>query len=213
MQSSYLLYIAGIAILAFPTGLWTRKHLSIATIEELADRPRHRFGWLHPHNAIDLVRAFGGMTLLLAAFTAVDPSAPSQLIAHAVLAIAALMGLMMQHAFYRNDEQLPAPVAYAIGLTLAILPPQIALLALPLGIASALALRNLTAGLLLAAFATAALGKLFGQSLLAVGTASLLLFLPVLLSFFSHRSLGLTVRRREPVRYGEVRDVALPTRR
>ena len=208
MYYSYLLYIAGVLLLTLPTGLFTRTRFRIATLPELFDRPRHRFGWLHPLNALDALRAYGGMTLLLAAFSAVAPSAPGQLVARVVLAIAALIGLLMQHGFHKTeDDDLPAPIAYAIGLTFGILPLHIALLALPFGVIAALALRNLSVGLMLAAVATALLGKLFGQSLIAVGTASLLLFLPVVIANILQRRLGLTILRVRTAHYETLRDI------
>lgn len=208
MYNSYLLYIAGVLLLTLPTGLFTRERFKIATLPELFDRPRHRFGWLHPLNALDLIRAYGGMTLLLAAFTAIAPTAPGQLVVGIVLAVAALVGLLMQHAFHKSEEdELPAPIAYTIGLTFGILPLHIALLALPLGVVAALALRNLTVGFMLTAVATALLGNLFGQSLIAVGTASLLLLLPVLIANILQRRLGLTILRGRAVRYATLRDV------
>lgn len=210
MQNSYLLYIAGVLLLTLPTGLFTRTRFRIATLPELFDRPRHRFGWLHPLNALDALRAYGGMTLLLASFSSIAPTAPGQLVARLVLAAAALVGLLMQHAFYKSDDdELPAPIAYAIGLTFGILPMHIALLALPFGVVAALALRNLSVGFILAAAATAALGKLFGQSLISVGTASLLLFLPVLIANLLQRRLGLTILRGRTVRYAPLRDIPL----
>lgn len=203
----YLLYIAGVLLLTLPTGLFTRKRFKVASLAELVERPRHRFGWLHPLNAIDLARAYGGMKLLLIAFTAVDASAPNQLVTRLVLAITALLGLLMQHCFHQTeDDELPAPVAYTIGLVFSILPPQIALLALPLGVVTALALQNIGVGLVLAAASTAVLGKLFGLSLTAVGTASLLFFLPTLISGIFHRRLVLTIRRGREIRLAPLRE-------
>lgn len=214
MDQSYLFYIAGVLLLTLPTNLFARNRLSVASLAELAERPRHRFGWLHPLNAIDLIRAYAGMKLLLAAFVAIAPSAPNQLVARLVLAVTALLGLLMQHGFHHGDsDDLPAPVAYAIGLVFAILPPQVALLALPIGILSALALRNLGVGLVLAAACTAILGKLFGLSMTSIGTASLLLFLPALLAGMFHRRLVLTIRRGHNIRYAELRDVPVSSPR
>ncbi|MBC8011799.1 MAG: hypothetical protein H7067_17065 [Burkholderiales bacterium] len=208
MYNSYLLYFAGVILLTLPTGLFTRKRFKLATLPELFDRPRHRYGWLHPLNALDFARAYGGMTLLLAAFTAIAPSAPGQFVARIVLAVAALVGLLMQHAFHKSgDDELPAPLAFTIGLTFGILPPHIALLALPLGIVTAIALRNLSIGLMLTAVATAFLGKLFGQSLITVGTASMLLFVPVILANLLHRRLGLTILRGAKTQEAPLRDV------
>lgn len=149
------------------------------------------------------------MKLLVVAFTLFEPAAAGMLPARLVLCAAALTGLLMQHLFHHSDhDALPAPIAYAIGLSAAILPPHILLLALPLGAASAVALRNLGLGLVLVAFATAALGKLLGQSLFLVGTVSLLFFAPALFAGMFHRRLVLTVRRRA-VSAAPLRDVRI----
>ncbi len=196
MQKCYLFYILGVLLLTLPVGLFFRKQFKVATLPELFDRPLLRFGWMHPLNVLDLVRAYAGMTFLIAAFADISPAAPGMLISRVVLAIAALVGLVMQHVFNSNkDSEIPTPIAYVIGLTFALLPLNVALLALPLGIASAIAMQNLAFGLVLTAAATALIGKLLGQSLPVIGTVSLLLFLPVMISLLFHRQLGLSVRR------------------
>ncbi len=209
-MNSYLLYLTGVVLLAIPSGALGRKRLGSASLHEIVERPRHRLGWLHLLNAIDLVRAYAGMTLLFAAFAALHPYAPGHLITRVMLALTALLGLLLQHGFHHTEnDELPAPVAYILGLVFAILPPQIALLALPLGIVAALAFQNLGMGLALAAIATGVLGHLFGVSLTSTGTASLLLFCPVLLSGLLHRRLVLTVRRGPAVRQERFREIPL----
>jgi hypothetical protein len=211
----YLLHIAGVLLLTLPAGLFVRNRFRVASLFDLTEHPRLRFGWLHPLNAIDLIRAYAGMKLLLAAFIAIDPSAPGHLITRIVLAVTALLGLLMQHGFHQTDsDELPVPIAYSIGLVFAILPLKIALLALPIGIMAALALRNLGIGLVLTAACTALLGKLFGLSITTIGTVCLLLFLPTLLSGLFHRRLVLTIRRGPEIRYGRLRDtpVVVPSK-
>lgn len=209
-MQAYLLYLAGIILLTLPSGFLARKYLKVATLPELADRAHYRRGLLHPLNAIDLVRAYAGMQLLLAGFVTYEPAADGHLVTRVVIAIGALLGLVLQHAFYRTEEdELPVPLAFALGLTLAILPFKVALLALPLGIATAIAVRNLGIGLTLATVATAVLGHLLGVGLATLGTACFLLFLPVLISGIFHRRLVLTIRRGPATRPGTLREVTV----
>lgn len=190
MQVSFLLYLAGVILLVLPVGPLARKRLKIATLEEISSLSYtgRRFGWLHPLNFIDLVRGYGGLSLLIAAFTLVEPSAPGQLVTRVVLGLAALLGLLMQQSFFGSDDEIAAPVAYSIGLTLAILPPQVGLLAVPIGAVVAISMNNLSAGLVLSAAVIAVLGKLLGQSLTTVGTASVLMVTPVACSIAASAS-------------------------
>ncbi len=210
----YLLYITGVLLLTLPTGFFARNRFKVTTLAELADRSRHRYGWLHILNAIDLLRAFGGLTLLATAFAIYEPTAPGQLLTRVVLFIAAILGLLLQHAFHQTDsDELPVPVAFALGLVAALLPFKVAILVLPLGIASAVAMRSLGLGLALSSVATAILGKLLGVSIATVGTASLVLFVPIILSALLHRRLVITVRRGPEIRYGKLRDIPVQAAR
>lgn len=40
----YLLYLLGVALLALPAGPIVRRRLGLATVQDLAERSRHRFG-------------------------------------------------------------------------------------------------------------------------------------------------------------------------
>lgn len=202
----YLFYIIGVFLLVIPAGLLSRRRLKVISLPELADRTRNRLGWLHWVNFIDLARAWGGLELVRHAFVMIDPAAASAMLPLVTIAIAALAGLGLQQVFHAADEDdLVAPVAYAIGLTFAFIPPQVAMLALPLGLAAALGLRSLGTGFVLSAIATAVLGLLLHLSPLVVATASMLLFSPALLAGVLQRRLVLTVRNR----IGETREAPL----
>jgi hypothetical protein len=210
----YLLYITGVLLLTLPTGFFARNRLKVTTLSDLADRSRHRYGWLHILNAIDLLRAFGGLTLITTGFALYEPTAPLQLLTRIMVCIAAVLGLLLQHAFHETDtDELQVPVAFAIGLVAALLPFKVSLLVLPLAIASAVAMRSLGLGLALGSVTTAVLGKLLGVSIAAVGTASLVFFLPIILSGLLHRRLVITIRRGPEIRYGKLRDTPIPAAR
>jgi|GEM_PF-3905061 hypothetical protein len=196
----YLFYITGVVLLVLPAGLLGGRRLKAVTLPEVTNRQRHRLGWLHWVNLFDVLRAWGGLTLISRAFEIADPvgSAVSA-VPLATTALAALAGLGLQQVFHSTDEDdLVAPVAYASGLTLAFLPPQVALLALPFGLVAALGLKSLAMGFVLTAIASAVLGVLLHLSPLVVGTASLLLFSPALLASMLQRRLVMTVRPRPP---------------
>lgn len=206
----HLFYIIGVTLLVVPAGLLSRRRLKIASLPEIADRPRQRLGWLHWVNFIDLARAWGGLILVRHAFLMLDPGASSQTLPLLYLALSALAGLGLQQVFHSSDEDdLVAPVAYAVGLTFAFMPPQVALLALPLGLAAALGLRSLGTGFVLAATATAVLGLLLRLSPLVVATTSLVLFAPALLAGILQRRLVLTIRRGAQERAAPVRDIPI----
>ena len=210
----YLLYFTGVLLLTLPTGFFARNRLKVTTLPDLADRSRHRFGWLHLLNAIDLLRAYGGVLLLSTGFALYEPTAPAQLLPKIVLFVAAMLGLLLQHAFHRTEsDELPVPIAFALGLVAALLPLKVAILVLPLGIASTIAMRSLGLGLALTSVATAVLGKLLGVSIATVGTACAILFLPIVLSGMLHRRLVITIRRGPEIRYGKLRDVPVEAAR
>lgn len=209
-----LLYILGVILLVLPAGLLSRRRLKVASLLEIAERPRHRLAWLHWVNFVDLARAWGGLVLVREAFLSLDPNAAADSLVLPHLAIAALAGLGLQQVFHSADEDdLVAPVAYAVGLTFAFMPPQVALLALPLGLAAALGLRSLGTGFALAAAAIAGLGVLLRLSPLVVATNSLLLFAPVLFAGVLQRRLVLTVRRIGTERPATLRDIPVRSAR
>jgi hypothetical protein len=197
-----------------PAGLLSRRQLRVISLPELTDRSRHRFGWIHWVNFMDLIRAWAGLQLVRHAFAIIDPAAAGSLLALAMTAIAALAGLGLQQVFHSaDDDDLVAPVAYAIGLTLAFLPPLVALLALPIGLVAALGMRSLGSGFVLTAVATAAIGVLLRLPTLVVATASFLLFAPPLMAAIFHRRLVLTVRNRKEPRADPLREIPIQTSR
>jgi len=193
--NSYLLYASGVLLLALPSGPVIRRYFKTLSLSELSQIPGGRIGWLHPLKAMDLARAYGGATLINAAFAAIHPSGPQQLPARLVLLIATTAGLLIQHGLHRTkDETMHAPIAYLAGLALAILPLKVALFALPVGILSGIGLRHISWGFIMTAIAAGGFGLLFKQNYLTLATACFLLTLPIVLSRLMHRSLVIAVR-------------------
>lgn len=210
----YLYYISGVCLLVMPAGLLSRRQLRAISLPELTDRSRHRFGWIHWINLMDLLRAWAGLHLVRHAFSLIDPAAAGSALALATTAIAALAGLGLQQVFYSaDDDDLVAPVAYAVGLTFAFIPPLVALLVLPVGLMAAFGMRSLGSGFVLAAASTAAIGVLLRLPTLVVATTSFLLFAPALIAAIFHRRLVLTVRHRKEVHSERLREIPIQTSR
>lgn len=203
-----LLYFLGLALLVLPSGMVVRGRFQLVTLPELAERSRHRLGWVHWLNLVDLARAWAGMLLVQESFARVAPGAAESVPAFVHLALVALAGLILQHFFHRAEEaDLVAPVAYALGLTLALLPPQVALLGPPLALAATIGFRSLGAGFILAAAVIGGLGYLTRLPPPSVVAASGLLFAPALLAGLVQRRLVLAVRARPASRPAPLRDI------
>lgn len=208
-------YLFGLALLIIPAGLLSRRRFQAVSLRELADKPAHRLGWLHALNLIDLARAWGGFTLLERSVRALQPATSGEPFSPALIALAAaaLAGLGLQQILHRgDDDDLVAPVAYALGLIFACIPPQVSIIILPLGLTAALGLRCLGSGFTVAALAAVALGLLTGQSPLVVATSGLILFAPVLLAGVLQRRLVLVVRKVREPRTERLRDVPVERR-
>lgn len=202
----YLFYIIGVSLLVMPTGLIGRRTLCNVTLRDFVERTRSRLVCLHWVNFVDLGRAWAGLVMVREAFVRIDPGANSDVVTLATVAVASLAGLALRQWFsVSDDDDMVAPVAYAIGLIFAFMPPQVALLALPLGLAAALGLRSLNLGFILGALATGGLGVMFRVSPLVVATSSLVLFAPVVIAGILQRRLVLSVRRGPVVREAPLR--------
>lgn len=207
---SYLYYIIGVFLLVTPAGMITRGRFANVTLRELVERSRNRLGWLHWVNFFDLARGLGGLLLVKEAFRVIDPSAGGSLVTLATLAVAAFTGLGLQQFFYASDDDdMVAPVAYAIGLTFAFLPLKVAALAVPMGLVAAFGVHSLGMGFVLAAFATGALGYVFRVSPLVLATSCFLLCAPVVLAGVLQRRLVLSVRGGPLTRPAPLREVSL----
>lgn len=205
----YAFLFTGLLLLTLPAGFLTGRRHQRATLVEIADRERLRMGWVNWLNLLDLSRAWAGLFLIREAFLLIHPAAAGHKLVLLVLTAAALAGLILQQVFHHDADrdELVAPAAYAIGLTLAFLPPQVALLALPLGLASALALRSVGSGFLLSAAAVGAVGILFHQSMIKMAAASCLLLFTPLLAALLQRRLVLIVRGRSHARPAALRHI------
>lgn len=193
----YLTYILGVVCLVLPSVFFTGRRLDVLTIEQLAEREKQRFSWLHIYNVLDFVRAWAGLWLMLAAFRHFEVGGDSHLYVRLLSLMVGLAGLAVQHGFFRQrDNEMATPVAYILGLAMALLPLEILLPSFALGVSSAIAMRHLGAGLALMSIAVMVLDRLFGHSLLTSASAAIILFTPVFVSCLCYRRLALTTKRR-----------------
>lgn len=193
----YIIYLLGVVCLVLPSVLFTGRRLDVLTIEQLAEREKQRFSWLHIYNAWDFVRAWAGLWLMLTAFRNFEAGGDSHLYVRLLSLVVGLAGLAVQHGFFRQrDVEMTTPVAYILGLVTALLPLQILLPSLALGISSAIAMRHLGAGLAIASVTVVILDRLFGHGLITSASAAIFLFLPVFMSLVADRRLALTTKRR-----------------
>ena len=207
---SYLYYILGVFLLVTPAGLITPGRLTNVTMRELVERTRNRLGWMHWANFFDFARGLGGLLLVKEAFRAIDPSAGGSVVTLVTVALASFAGLGLQQFFYpSDDDDMVAPVAYAVGLTFAFLPLKIAALALPLGMVGAFGVHSIGMGFVMSALAVGGLGYVFRVSPLLLATGCFLLCAPVALAGIMQRRLVLSVRSGPLTKAAPLREVSL----
>ncbi|TAG29062.1 MAG: hypothetical protein EAZ36_04780 [Verrucomicrobia bacterium] len=215
----YLLIFVGLILLALPTGLMNKERLKLLTLREIFEGrgPRKGYDFLHRTNLVDLARGFSGITFIQLALMDMDAVDRADPWVQGGLCGVALLSLLVQHGFYSMPRgELPAPVAFSLGLVIALVPFSVALLALPVGIVAALAVQNLGLGLVLTSTTTAVIGGLFDVPPIALGAASAVLLFSPLLSGVLRRPLALAVIRAggRPGRPSRQREIPLkPPRR
>ena len=212
----FLLYFSGLLLLIIPTGPLTRDRYIGLTLRQLALRERYHFKWLHLPNLLDLLRAWGGLTLLQHSFLEVDPLRQGGgLIPLATLTIVALAGTLMQQLFHSLEpDVIPAPCAFTVGLLLALLPLQVTLLVLPISYLAARGSLNLHAGKIVTIITLFGFGYLFKISPLYLASAAAITLLPIAVASALCRHLVITVRRQNAVQPAPLRDIPnLPGKR
>ncbi len=206
---SYLYYVLGAFLLVTPSGLLIPGRYSNVTLRELVGRTRNRMGWLHWVNLFDFARGLGGLLLVKEAFRVIDPGAGGNIVTLATVAAASFAGLGLQQFFYAaDDDDMVAPVAYAVGLTFAFLPLKVAVLALPLGLVGAFGVHSVGLGFVLAAIAAGGLGYVFRVSPLLLATTCSLLCAPVALAGIMQRRLVVSVRSGPQTKAAPLREVS-----
>jgi hypothetical protein len=141
---------------------------------------------------LDALRASIGAWLLLGCLPELARVAPlGRWQDAAFLAGAVAVGLLIQTLVWRDEDHAFTPVLYLLGVAAAVAHPVVLVIALPLAIGGALALRAWSAGLLAGGLGLAGVGLAVSQQdwrrSLLVGVA---FCLPVLVSVMAGRHLG-----------------------
>ena len=110
------------------------------------------------------------------------------------------LGLAMQMLFYRTREsQVPFPASYVFGVLLVILPLQVAIPAIILGVATCGAMRSLSFGWASAGLVVCALSLLLAVSKLELAKVGLLFAVPLVGILGSNRHFVLPVGQRSTI--------------
>ncbi len=171
---TYLL--PALALLLAPSAWWLRGRFRRATLPQVLDRAAFRLGTLHPASLVDLPRAWLGVWMLEKAIAlALPDGGRGHIIVIALFAAATGLGLALQLLFHRlEDIEIHPPGFYLAGLMLGSLEPGVALPALMLGVASSVAVRNLTAGFIVTGITVAVAGVLFEVSKYTIASQGLI---------------------------------------
>jgi hypothetical protein len=199
MALNWILFSLALGLLFFPLEILLPKSFCMRELTYI-DFGQKSFGkrapWSFPALWADGIRSFLGAFLLRHAWT-IEPGTLVRWL-YQVPVIAAFvilsLSLVAQMHTRQSRDRFLAPVVYAIGLWLALLPLPVALVAAAAGGVCMVAFRSLSAFFFFGAFTIVA----FGYFVLHKGTWALvgagLSLLPYLLSMVCRRSLAVPVR-------------------
>lgn len=186
MQPSVFLVVA-LLIWFLPLRIFRAKNAKLGSFDQRA--------WPRGRNLVlglfDLARAWVGGDLLVRSagvFPAfgLDPSWGGGIFIAAVFAVA----LAIQSFAWRTEDYLFAPVGFVLGCVGALIEPLVLIIALPLGVGMALAIRAWSAGFIGAALGLAGVGLAVAQDWRLALLLGVALLTPVLLSVMAGRHLG-----------------------
>jgi len=180
---------AAVGLSLFPMGWLFPGSLVCRTAPEIANRRRLGGRWRVwrpvlsvPGHYIDLAR--GGLAGYLMAQAC--PDGPQS-----VLALGLLPGAVL---LVKRDHRLSAPVCYVAGLTAALMPPSVGLLAIAMALMSAVGFESVGAFFAALAAGVAAATYLYSEDLFLGATGTLLAMAPLLTAYLRRRPLGILVR-------------------
>ncbi len=159
------------------------------------DQKRKYGNWVWGLSALDAARAGAGAWLITSAapLAPLILSIPRLAYWRAEIAIALLLtiGLAIQPLAWRDEDHAFAPLPYLLGVLAAVAHPIVVILALPLAIGGALALRAWSAAILGLAVGVVGVGLAVTQQNWRLGvTTGAALCTPVLVSMLLSRHLG-----------------------
>jgi hypothetical protein len=206
----YLIVILGVLLLALPAEAFSRKKMQNISLHDLMQRVRFKYAWLHWVNAVDLLRAWGGVYVLKVVSGRIAPSVPLEIVWISLVGGAACVGLTIKQLLYSDGEDdLLAPCAYLIGVTIVFVPALAAVLAFSLGVVVAMGLRSLAVGFTVAGLLTGVLGAVLRVPPLVAACPGLLLLSPAFCAVMLQRRLVVAVRPSYGTRNAPLREVTL----
>ena len=168
----------------------------------LNEPERHgRRWWKLPLVWIDPVRGYVTATLLAQAVHAApaghDASGSERLIAM-IITFGLLLLVLWVQAERRSKSngqlQMVSPTGFLGGMIVGLLPPVVAIAALTLGVATALALTNFSAGYFAASLATLTMGLVFTRNIPLVALQGFLVAFPMLMNWVRRTTLVMPIR-------------------
>ncbi|EIP98738.1 hypothetical protein OpiT1DRAFT_03205 [Opitutaceae bacterium TAV1] len=198
------MYLAGVLLLAVPVAFIVRGKYRLAAFSHVLDNEKLRLRVFNPVAFADLARGWLGTVLIIESFQLTGGGGSK--LPFLMTGLVTTVGLLLQHFFTREDDDvMPAPVAYTIGVTLALLPTFNAGVSVIVALATAIAMRNIYAFHITGAASILGLGLLMKISRLDVALAAMLFAAPVALAGMLQRQLGVRVAMRVMTEAGNLR--------
>lgn len=193
-MSGSIAFAAALVLLCWPNAWLCGKRTRLLPIDTLLERPALIGTWLSSVAWWNLVRAWLGVWLLRHAETDFFGIAARHSVIVSYNGLVQALGLTLQIAFFRTrDDEVPVPVSYAFGILLAVLPPQISLPAIILGVTTAAAARSLVIGWVSAGLLVGALGFILALSKFQLAKMGLFFAVPLVWILGSNRHFVLPV--------------------
>ncbi len=147
---------------------------------------------------IDPVRGYVTATLLAQAVHA----APTATGGDRLTVMAVTIGLLLAVLWVQTERrsrtdgktQTVSPTGFLAGMIVGLLPPVVAIAALTLGVATALALTNFSAGYFAASLATLTVGLVFTRNVPLVALQGFLVAFPMLMNWVRRTTLVMPIR-------------------
>jgi hypothetical protein len=193
-------FMAGLVLLCWPTAWICRGRVRLLPVDALLDDRSLIASWFCTVAWWNLLRGWFGVWLLREAEVGIVGAAARHHFVIGYNGVVLALGLAMQMLFYRTREsQVPFPASYVFGVLLAILPLQVAIPAIILGVATCGAMRSLSFGWASAGLVVCALSLLLAVSKLELAKVGLLFAVPLIGILGSNRHFVLPVGQRSTV--------------
>ena len=205
LDSPWPALAVGLLLVLTPVPLFVAGKVKYRSIENLEIALRNSSWWrtwrnilFTPGHWIELVRAYFGMRCLLNALELMRkagtyPEFSSTWMVEGIALVVATLAVCLMVGAFRIAEGALAPVAFVAAAVFAVVPVEVAGLALILASSTMIALKSLPAFFATLALGLAALGLLFGQAMTAVAFGAGFAAAPLVVAFSMHRELVIPV--------------------